>query len=103
MVNVIIERAPANKQGPDISDPLITSAAVAVERGRNEIDKNCSNREVVTSSGPYQGYIKPGSIVEVADSEETVWRGMVKSCAISISQGDKIEVDTHLVIERVAK
>ena len=103
MISVIVERAPADKQGPDISDPLITSALVAVERGRNEIDANCSSREIVQSAGPYKGFIRPGSMVEVADSEQQVWRGKVQSCAIVITRdGDSFSADTNLTIERVA-
>lgn len=103
MISVIAERQPADKQGPDISDPLITSSVVAVERGRNEIDKNSSNRELVTAAGPLKGFIRPGRLVEVADSEQAVWRGMVKSCAITISlDGDEFTADINTETERVA-
>lgn len=103
MISVIVERAPGDKQGPDISDPLITSTLVAVERGRNEIDDNCSSRETVQSTGPFKGFIRPGSMAEVADSEQQVWRGIVQSCAIVINRdGDSFSVDTNLTIERVA-
>ncbi len=103
MISVIVERAPGDKQGPDISDPLITSALVAVERGRNAIDANCSSRESVSSTGPHKGFVRPGSMVEVADSEQQVWRGMAMSCAIVINRnGDSFTADTNLVIERVA-
>ena len=104
MISVIVERAPGDKQGPDISDPLITSPLVAVERGRNEIDAKCSSREPITSTGPYNGFIRPGSMNEVADSEQQVWRGMVKSCAVVINRnGDTYTADTNLTIERVAQ
>lgn len=103
MISVIVERSPADKQGPDISDPLITSVLVAVERGRNAIDSVCSSRESVSSTGPCKGFIRPGSMAEVADSEQLVWRGMVQSCAIVISRsGGDFTADTNLVTERVA-
>lgn len=103
MVSVKVERQPANKIGPKISDALITSAGVAIERGRNEIDKNCSNREAVTASGPLDGFVRPGRIVEVGDSEQAVWRGMATSCAITIDRGaGSFSADVNLGIERVA-
>jgi len=103
MISLIAERAPADKHGPDISDPLITAAQVAVERGRNEIDANCSNRELVTGAGPLAGFIRPGRVIEVADSEQQVWRGMVTGCSISISRSDgDFAADINVNIERVA-
>ena len=38
MISVIVERPPADKQGPNISNPLITSNIVAIECGRNKIE-----------------------------------------------------------------
>jgi len=99
----IVERAPADKQGPNISDPLITTIPVADERGRNEIDANCSARELVSSTGPHKGFIRPGGMAEVSDSEQQVWRGMVQSCAIVINRDvDSFSADINLLIERVA-
>lgn len=104
MISVIVERPPSDRQGPDISDPLITSDAVAVERGRNEIDAACSNREVVSSAGPLSGYVRPGTLVEVADSERQTWRGMVKSSSIVVSMdGETFTADINLQIEREAR
>jgi len=103
MIHVIVERDPGDKQGPDISDPLIVSVPGALERGRGEIDANCSPREIVSSNGPFKEYIPPGSMVEVADKEQLVWRGMVKSCAIVINRnGAKYTADTNLTVEREA-
>jgi len=35
MISIIVERAPADRTGDDIVDPLITSEPAARERGRN--------------------------------------------------------------------
>ena len=103
MISIIAERAPADKQGPDISDPLITTVPVAVERGRNAIDAVCSNREMVTAAGPLKGFIRPGHLVEVADSEQQVWRGMVTSCALTITRdGESFSADINTTTERVS-
>ena len=100
---VLVQRSPANRQGPDIADPLLVSDLVKIERGRNEIDAACSHREAVTATGPYREFISPGSLVEVADSEQLVWRGMVKVAAITIDRTEEgFAVDINLTIERVA-
>lgn len=103
MISVIVERAPGDKQGPDISDSLITSEQTAVERGRNEIDEHFSHREIISSSGPLTGFMRPGKIIEVADSEQQIWRGMIKTCAIVITSGqDSYSRDINLTVEREA-
>ncbi len=103
MISVIAERPPGDKQAPDVADPLITSEPVAIERGRNEIDASCSNREIVSSTGPLREYLEPGNMVEVADGEQQAWRGMIRTCAIVIdrSQGD-FTASINLEIEREA-
>ena len=103
MISVIVERLPADRQGRDISDQLVTSDLVAIERGRNEIDANCCSRELVTGTGPLQGYLRPGHLVEVADSEQQMWRGMIRSCAITVSRdNNQFSADVNLEIERKA-
>ena len=102
MISVLVQRLPGDKQGPDISDPLITTVQVAQERGRREIDYNCSNRQLISSTGPLAGYMRPGKLVEVADAEKITWRGMIRTCAISINRdGDSFTADVNLRIERV--
>ena len=103
MINLTVQRPPADKRGPDISDPLILTGPVGRERGRNEIDKNCSNRELVSSTGPCDHFVRPGKIVEVADSEQQTWRGMVTACALVINlEGNEFTATTNLRIEREA-
>lgn len=103
MIHVIAERAPGDKQGDDISDSLIVANNVALERGRNEIDANISSRELVSSSGPYQGYTRQGRIAEVADSEQSTWRGVVRSCAINVTAGKgTYSQTTSLTLEKEA-
>lgn len=103
MISVIVERAPSDKQGPDISDSLITSEQTAVERGRNEIDEHFSHRGIISSSGPLTGFMRQGKIIEVADSEQLTWRGMIKTCAIVITSGqDSYSRDINLTVEREA-
>ena len=100
MISVTVQRAPADKQGPDISDPLLTSDAAAVERGRNEIDAACSNRETFTCSGPHRRFVRPGTVVEYHGRRAT-WRGIVGRCAITITRdGKKFTAVRSLEVER---
>ena len=100
MISVTVQRAPADKPGPDISDPLITSDLVARERGRNEIDAQSTNRSLVTASGPYRQWIQPGVLLSYIGRRAT-WMGMVKRYAITISRdGDGFSADCNLEIER---
>lgn len=102
-VSVIVERAPGDKQGPDISDALIVNETVATEKGRNEIDRDFSNREAVSGSGPLKDMIRQGSMVEIMDSEQSVWRGLTQKVALVLDlQGVVFTADTHLEIEREA-
>lgn len=100
MIAVTVQRAPGDKQGPDITDPLLTSDQAAVERGRNEIDAQCSNRSTVSCTGPHRLFVRPGLIVEYQGLRET-WRGMVRRCALTVTRdGDSFSADRSLEIER---
>jgi hypothetical protein len=100
MISVTVQRAPADKQGPDISDNLLTSEAAAVERGRNEIDAVCSNRATFTCTGPHRRFVRPGTVVEYHGRRAT-WRGIVRRCAITITRnGESFSADRALEIER---
>jgi len=102
MISLLVERGAGDKRGEDITDELITSDIVAQERGRNEIEYNYSDREEVTTTGPFSGFLRPGKLAEVADSEGVIFRGMIKSCAIEFSfSGGEFAADTSLEIERV--
>jgi len=100
MIAVTVQRAPGDKPGPDITDPLLTADPAAVERGRNEIDAVCTNRATGTCSGPHRLFVQPGALVEYQGLRET-WRGMVRRCAITITRdGDSFSATRSLEIER---
>ena len=104
MISVIVERPPADKQGPNISNPLITSNIVAIECGRNKIDYSYTNRELVSGTGPEKGWVRQGRIIEVADSEQNVWRGKTINCQIVIDmRKNKFAAATNIEVERVAR
>jgi len=100
MISIIVERSPADRTGPDIVDPLLTSDAAALERGRVEIDANGSDRNLVTVSGPHRRWIKPGTLMEYHGRRGT-WRGMVTRCGLTLTRsGDSFTADRSLEMER---
>lgn len=102
MILLIAQRAPADKQGPDISDPLLCATSAAVERGRNAIDATCTNRRVVAVTGPYRQWVRPGVLVEVQGRRET-YLGMVRRSALTIVRdGDQFKADFSIELEREA-
>ena len=74
-MQIIVQRAPADRQGPDISDPLLTAPIAARERGRVEIDRESTDRVLVQITGPYLGWLSPGSLVEYRGRRGS-WRGL---------------------------
>ena len=102
MISIVVERAPADRVGEDIVDPLLTSEPAALERGRNEIDGQCSERVIVSINGPHRRWIQPGKLVEYHGQRST-WRGQVTQCAITITRdGDTFTADRALEMEREA-
>lgn len=100
MISVIVQRAPADRPGPDITDPLLTSDAAARERGRNEIDATCSDRALVAVAGPFRRWMAPGTLLGY-HGRRGAWRGMVRRCALTISRdGDQFSADISLEVER---
>jgi hypothetical protein len=98
-MHILVQRPPASRQGPDISDPLLTAEPVAVERGRNEIDKNCSSRQIVTLEvAPLA--LRINTLVEVQDVSGSSWRGLVTGIRISQTNGEGVAMT--LTLEREA-
>lgn len=101
---VQIERYPANRQGPDISSPLILSEDAAVARGTAEIDKNCSNRAMVQLQSWMIPWLSPGEVVQVTDHEEGQYLAMVDTHAITLTRsGREFTADSNLIVEKVTE
>lgn len=100
MISVTIQRAPADKPGPDITDALLTSDVAALERGRNEIDANCSDREAVSISGPYRRWVSPGTLVAYHGRRGS-WRGKVRRYGLTFARdGEQFSADFSMELER---
>jgi hypothetical protein len=100
MISVTVQRKPGDRPGPDITDQLLTSDAVAIERGRNEIDAVCSNRALFSCSGPHRRFVAPGTLVEF-QGRRVAWFGMVRRTALTVTRdGERFSAEVSLEIER---
>jgi hypothetical protein len=89
MISVTVKRGAGDRTGPEIVDSMISSEAQAVQRGRIEIDKQCSNRMIVQCSGPFRVYMRPGALVHVLDAEFGEYIAMLKQYSFDIKIGKK--------------
>lgn len=68
MVDLIVRRNSGASPGDDIVDPLIASDAVALVRGRNELDASAQGYTPVTLRVMQRPGLQPGQMHEVHDS-----------------------------------
>lgn len=103
MEPIIVQRPPGDRQGPDIISAQIRTAAQAIARATQKINRNCSSRLIVSGAMPLSELIPPGSVVAVTDLEQGVWRGMIRAMAWTINRTDGgLTAETSVQIERVA-
>lgn len=103
-ISVLVTRGAGEHQGADVTDPLITTDAVAAERGRNLIDASSTKRQLVTLTCPFSGLHRTGILVEVLDVERPPWIGMLRAQTFTVFVADDGAQtwDTTLTIEREA-
>jgi hypothetical protein len=103
MKSIIVQRPPADRQGPDIISPQIRTEAQAIARATAEIDQNCSDRVAVTGAMPLQALLMPGAIIEVTDAERGGYRAMVRTMSFTIDRSaDTLTATSNIQLERVA-
>lgn len=102
MISIIVQRAPADFQGADISDPLIATEAQAQARGRAEIDKKSTNRVQLSGVCPVRAYMQPGSVSLVSDLQQGQYPAMLRSFSLTIDRqkDGKFKATTNIVQER---
>ena len=99
MVDLIVQRHGGDSPGDDIVDPLISTDAVALARGRNELDARAGNKQDVTYNMIPVAGVLPGTFVEVFEvSTGQSFRAKVKSVSKSKALG---ESRMTLKLERV--
>lgn len=102
MVDLVVIRGAGDKPGNDISSELITSDAVAVSRGRAELDQHSSALQEVSLTLVYTSGIKLGEIVQVHNQLEGYsWKGKVIEVSHSAEKLSGPRLTTNLVVQRV--
>ena len=81
MIDIIVIRCAGDQPGEDVVDPLITSVAVALDRGRYEINEHSGMRPT-TLRTKYRNDVHLGEIAEVHDAlQGKSWRGKISGIA----------------------
>jgi hypothetical protein len=102
-MRVEVIRGAGDRLGPEINDSLLTTEEAGRERGRVEIDRNSTPRDLVSLTLPGTRWLAPGSLVEVQDLESATWRGQVMRCRLATSRDDQgVTATTTIEIEREA-
>jgi len=98
-VNIESSRPPADKPGPDVVSPLFSDDAVAKERGRAEINHNCSSRKMVQGNGPKNTLMAPTFLVEII-KKRVRYRGILTMYSRSYNrQGSTFTIDSAVSVE----
>lgn len=96
---IIVKRQPADKPGPEISDPLITSEPVAIAHATAKIDHNFSDRTAFALNCGFIDYIPWGEIGRV-DKDDGGRPGMATDYEINLSlSGETYTIDTMVTVE----
>ncbi|OZY84812.1 hypothetical protein CBP51_16760 [Cellvibrio mixtus] len=109
-VSVDVQRAGSGGLNPmpDVLDDLITAAAPAISRGRNELAAT-GNKVVETLSvlipeqGAAPGVLRPGQIITVThDNPDSDYVGLVIANSISVQKAGGAEIYQSVTLERRA-
>jgi hypothetical protein len=109
-VSVDVQRAGSGGLNPmpDVLDDLITAAAPAISRGRNELAAT-GNKVVETLSvlipeqGAAPGVLRPGQIITVThDNPDSDYVGLVIANSISVQKAGGAEIYQSVTLERQA-
>jgi hypothetical protein len=100
-MRIEVFRSPGDRTGPEINDSLISTDEAARERGRIEIDRNSTPRELVTLNLPLTAWVQPGLLAEIQDADGGSWRGLVTGCSLVIGRdGDNMTAEQVVTLER---
>ncbi len=100
MIDLIVQRSPADSQGNDIVDSLLTTQAAALRRGRNELDAKATAKTENRYQIIYRSGIRGGQLVQVIDDfRGTSFKAKVIGIHHSVSGGQAL---TDITIEKVS-
>lgn len=85
-MQIIVQRSPGNRPGPDITVSTVAGAGAISLVGRNAIDRNCSDRSIINGVCRWQPGVRPGSVVAIQDAELGLRKGIVDGCFSEISR-----------------
>ena len=101
-MKIEVTRPPADRQGPDIVDILLTTEPAALERGRQDIDRTSTNRLSERGTCPQLPAMATGSLLNVT-TNRGAWRGKMTFYALTIDIGEdgrEFTATTSVAIER---
>lgn len=98
-LDIFVQRGAGDRRGEDIVDPLIgSSIPVAIQRGRNELDRRSSSPQPVRATCVFRQGLELGQHSRFYDIETgEVWNGKITGIAHK-QQG--ISLLTSLTVER---
>lgn len=92
-MNIVVIRDNGDKEGPAISDNLLTTNAAGIERGRVEIDSQYYDKLNVSSKVTNFSYQNNGSFVKVSSPNLLSEIGMLTGISISCKGAEKPEIE----------
>lgn len=98
-MGIIVERPPADKNGPDIIDPILKTEAAQAERGRNAIEITSINKVKVNAGLLLNRYLPTGELYEVFDrgSSEV---GLAVDFSLNCTSGDgSFQINAQIILE----
>ncbi len=88
MIDIFVQRYTGDKRGEDIVDPLLGDLAVALARGRTELDKSALPQQPVQLAVKFRAGLRLGQLAEAHDAMQGVsWRGKITGISHRISNG----------------
>lgn len=101
MKPIIYEVPPGDNPCPDdIVDPLITSVAQAMAKGRSAYSKSHRRRAVISGTCSMQPYMAPGSIILYTDRQGNQRRALLRRSPLVMDRsGGKFSATTSVVME----
>lgn len=105
MPDIIVRRNGGRNPGEDIVDPLIATDAVALQRGRQELDENAQGFTPVSTTIVPRSGLQPGQVVEVNDSHQGAsYRAKVTSVTLRHEFSDRaVAGRINLELAKVSK
>lgn len=95
MPDIVVLRGGGSRQGEDVIDPLLTTDAACLERGRIELDKG-SGLQPLELECVYRDGLLLGDVVEIHDPlHSTTYYGILSHITHSVSP---VALHTSLVV-----